>query len=920
MASKTFNRKPLTVNVSEAIESEKTFFNHVNWKGINQNRNFLTVDQETFSDADNVFVDDKGVLISRPPLKFKNSISNKRISDINIYGKIVICLYQNKNGEWYLGAISDAVWVADIRVTGVGKLKTFRNGDYVYIFTDKIIRYDDGDKKFHDATLYRPITRIYDGENFENFEDENLFSSYSKYRYLLYPSTTGNHLSDYLPQSAYGNIVEYEYWLNDDIKRYQVGIERNMNFLGHVHLPLLYDDIDIKTTNCYGVEVPLIFCHNNFLYRYDNGKVLRLSMTDQKYELLCEFEHSDDNFVKFKYQYTGHILIIYKYRVNVIDLQGNIIPVYFDYGQYVDAAISKTDESFMGSAIYWKQRIDAGNTPQNEYHLVVGYYNYYNDSQTYIKICEHNSRVMVDADICTFKDHSDNGLVSFAIATSSFKLQNTLTLPSYGESSNDRGAFKTTSEPSPDHSDDWTYKFVYEQTDTTTFAPKSMYNLIQVIPDENSYEVYIGARHGNNDFYYGNFNLTTNKFSNSLVLSDMNVNVYGTKNVYVLDNSSLYFNSNSFLDDVDEFTMTNNGYWFAKSDGVILSNYRTSIVNLDSTVSSKNQYKGIEYLIKNNDLFVSYKNDLFVGNIVQDDDEEFLWFKKSFKHQLENEITGFHRVSDIETAIFTTDDTWYAKFSDNAYFYFPTKIKPVLKNGSETITLLDSTTTLIPAREGIMSLSYQNFVNTTEQSTLNLTENVTEIYNNFTSFVKCINWKNYIFFYGNDNLILIFDSRNRGWWKWSLPKSLSKLFVYDEKLYAICDGSFYEFSNSLNDYFDITEINLKIHWYFESQKLHFNANNNYKHLINLTLFGLEENDQPLSLDLNVKNYRKYVDEGKPENFDYRIDVIRTFVKRLNYSKVCEFQYKLSSDENNAIDAPLALSGISIKYKIGGQVR
>ena len=154
-----------------------------------------------------------------------------------------------------------------------------------------------------------------------------------------------------------------------------------------------------------------------------------------------------------------------------------------------------------------------------------------------------------------------------------------------------------------------------------------------------------------------------------------------------------------------------------------------------------------------------------------------------------------------------------------------------------------------------------------------------------------------------------------------MPKTLSKIFSYDNVLYAICDGSIYQFISDKNNYFDVVENNYeKINWYFESQKLHFGANNNYKHIINLTLFGLEENNQSLSVDLSIKNYRKYLDQGKVENFDHQIDVIRTFVKRLNYSKVNEFQYKLSSDYNNATNSPLALSGISIKYKIGGQVR
>ena len=44
------------------------------------------------------------------------------------------------------------------------------------------------------------------------------------------------------------------------------------------------------------------------------------------------------------------------------------------------------------------------------------------------------------------------------------------------------------------------------------------------------------------------------------------------------------------------------------------------------------------------------------------------------------------------------------------------------------------------------------------------------------------------------------------------------------------------------------------------------------------------------------------------------------IQRLNYSKINEFQYQLSYDEENAIEIPLSINSISIKYKIGGQVR
>ena len=75
---------------------------------------------------------------------------------------------------------------------------------------------------------------------------------------------------------------------------------------------------------------------------------------------------------------------------------------------------------------------------------------------------------------------------------------------------------------------------------------------------------------------------------------------------------------------------------------------------------------------------------------------------------------------------------------------------------------------------------------------------------------------------------------------------------------------------------------------------------------------------------SVNNYRKkldgYIGDDDYTFVNYNVEAARTYVLRLNYSKVNEFEYLLSSDEENAISIPLSLNSITIKYKIGSQVR
>ena len=79
-------------------------------------------------------------------------------------------------------------------------------------------------------------------------------------------------------------------------------------------------------------------------------------------------------------------------------------------------------------------------------------------------------------------------------------------------------------------------------------------------------------------------------------------------------------------------------------------------------------------------------------------------------------------------------------------------------------------------------------------------------------------------------------------------------------------------------------------------------------------------NEPVTFDMDVTNYRESVDDGETKTLVYKVQTIRTFVQRLNYFKVNEFQYTLRTDYDNRVQLPLSLSDITIKYKITGQVR
>ena len=81
------------------------------------------------------------------------------------------------------------------------------------------------------------------------------------------------------------------------------------------------------------------------------------------------------------------------------------------------------------------------------------------------------------------------------------------------------------------------------------------------------------------------------------------------------------------------------------------------------------------------------------------------------------------------------------------------------------------------------------------------------------------------------------------------------------------------------------------------------------------------------VNLRVINYRKQTDTNETKSFsavDYKIQLTRTFVTRINYYKVNQVQYILESsrdeDAEDKIPVPLSLTAISLKYLVTGQVR
>lgn len=485
------------------------------------------------------------------------------------------------------------------------------------------------------------------------------------------------------------------------------------------------------------------------------------------------------------------------------------------------------------------------------------------------------------------------------------------------------------------------YVYTNKISDRTDLLPIDDFNNKKLIEKNLSgnlaYNKYV--------FSYPNGHLVTNNklyqytdYSNindityiSLLFNALPVSYYyeGNKedSLYLVANNYLYKSTNNTVIGVSELTKGENHYLLPDFDA-LLENY---------------------YFSKDNVLYISspvMKLELERdGSINHEKSTSFEWYLPiKTKQEFDYNITNLHVISSSEVAIFFDNSISYVTWDNdtNAYRYYKSKIQVGCKNGSDVITSYDGKYVIFTTWRGLVAMSYQEFMATSEQTLTYLSDTIFSVFkdyiteSNSMNKIKLFKYSYWIVVYKQDSkFLLLFDIRNNSWWPLEYRSNLTKFVLDKDTPMQLSNGKMFTLDKNETHYYDDNNITVrKIDWYVQSQKLHLNALNYYKHIVNMTftsvhnkqLLEQEEYDADLfSFKLQVNNYRKKVD-GNINNEDefvsivYNVESARTFVQRLNYSKVNEFQYLLSSDDENAIDIPLSLNSITIKYKIGSQVR
>lgn len=298
-----------------------------------------------------------------------------------------------------------------------------------------------------------------------------------------------------------------------------------------------------------------------------------------------------------------------------------------------------------------------------------------------------------------------------------------------------------------------------------------------------------------------------------------------------------------------------------------------------------------------------------------------IYFPVNSKVEFIDDITAMTIFSQTSLGVFLEDNVYEYMYNANndLYTLAPTKLQLGCKKGSDVLLSYDASTILLTNIKGLTGLTYQDFVQSTEQVYNYLTENITNLYYEFaTSPIKLYQYKNWVFMYRQDSeMLYVYDVRNASWWRWELLYPVTKILYNNEELVLQMNNMLYVFDF---DTFSIYDDKVHaVNWRIVSQKLHFNAPNYYKVVNQLSVITTRSTDN-LRYKLAFVNYRNLQNLIDTDTVEFEVNQLATLIKRVTFMKLNAFQFAISNDKTNKYPTPFITSDIAIQYRITERVR
>ena len=407
----------------------------------------------------------------------------------------------------------------------------------------------------------------------------------------------------------------------------------------------------------------------------------------------------------------------------------------------------------------------------------------------------------------------------------------------------------------------------------------------------------------------------------------------------ILTNSYAYFINDSskvpmlikgkpiFINDNDLFI------WVA-DDGTIYSNQYTETISVDNLVKGSIDYimpeHSVDFIttcLSKGNVFYQSSKTLIDTNISEG--KNLFYIPKNTKNDniFTDKITQLVNFSQTALGIFLETTAYQLTYDSSNSVYYLSKTKLALGNrdGSDMLLSYDGNNIYITTLKGLSTLNYQDFVQSTEQIYRYLTEAIMDVYQEYaTRPIKLCQYKNWLFLYKSTSpRMLVYDLRTSSWWVWRLPQ-IPKQLVYindntftEDLVLVTGRGDVYKFNFDEVSVYD-NEL-IPFDWSFTTQKMHFGAPNNYKHIRSVSIVT-EQSGRPLRFKLKFTNYRNLNNLSDSDTVEYDIDQLTTMIKRVNFIKTNAFQLQVSNDNTDKYPQAFVTPNIAIKYRITERLR
>ena len=962
MADRTVNRRPYSVDTD--VDVDYKFFNHVNWKGLCTNKNYFNLDQETFEDCKNVYVDSEGLLKSRPA--FKNVPFEFDYWPTAVYrfpnDIVVYCVEGERTQLW----INQRDAWAGFSTTGryhllyEGKLYIFttEEGKYLSYYDEerqKILSVEDDLGKH----VYIPIKNVISNNVKSELESENILTPYYRERYIY----------NGVP------IVNPPY-RNKDVTITVNNSEYNLKFTNYAEELPLTPKFTLTEDNWLNGE-PLIQIRD-----LDNATVYLLSSYSGTDWILT---YSVDGKI-FKDMPEHNFTV---YGVPMLSEDGSFVVLFGKDGPY---AYSILEDAISGAKTFptWQNLLTYNNASKitidsvdsRRYHCIGGIFFSPKDfAISYGELSQNIGAADIDIDtifqqiahvVATdgvveeyetdYSSELGKGALNQAIKVSgsydlttktySFASMYVCNRPVDG-SSYDRHdlAIAHHGEQNVEHYEkikplgalDISYVETYYVNQIKYFDYKGKDNYFYFADANviNAEDYYVGTPSDVRVSIYHYYSWTDSTTFGATVKTIDASNLSINKDGKVLTDdkywTGIYVSSPISLP-VCGYPLTSKYNYIITDDNVLYSTFTgDDVVYVDVLNESDNKLTGFcpTHSVKSSSWFMSVDNNLYISSVGSHDGQGKLYIPSISKQSFDKSITYLHPISESQVAIFFDDGIWYNKLSEHGHLYYKSKLNVGLKEGGNVINSLDGRNIIFSSTQGLVYMSYEELTQSTEQVLTYLSDVIYEPYKKYNeNFVKLYLNKYWLYCYNTvSNEFFVFDVRNSSWWKWEFKAPILNIILLNEDLLFFAntkpDGGCpsHKLVIDSQQYFDYDSYSSENHiidWHITSQKLHLSTLNYTKNVVSMIINNVETEDldENVSYNLTVKNYRTDISNRYEDAkvLDYKVNMLRTYVKRCPSRKVNQFQYTISNDKDNAIQLPLSIHSIIVKYTIGGQVR